>query len=198
MLPGIFLAAGISKRFGSLKLIYPFKNEPLLVRGLRSCVRSELKEVIVVLGYEAEKVKKVIEEYFPGNQKLRTTINDNFSEGMISSFNSGLEILDKGTRGVMMILADMPFISASTINKLIDSWNGDDMIIPEVNGSFTHPRIIPSCLFPAFLGLDQFNSGKDILVKNKNKIKTVVFENKGEFIDIDKKNDLKKFPPDYK
>ena len=163
MLPGIFLAAGKGKRFGSQKLTYPFKNEPLIVRGLRSCIQSELNEIIVVLGYESDKVKKVIEEYFSGNKKLRIIINNDFSKGMISSFNSGLEILDREAKGVMMILADMPFISSSAINKLIESWNGDEMIIPEVNGSYTHPRIIPSCLFPAFLGLDQFNSGKDIL-----------------------------------
>lgn len=192
MLPGIFLAAGIGKRFGSQKLTYCFENEPLLVRGLRSCIRSELDEIIVVIGYEAEKVKKVIEQYFPGNQKLRITINNSFSEGMISSFNSGLEILDKNSRGVMMILADMPFVRSSTINKLIESWNGDEMIIPEVNGNFAHPRIIPSCLFPDFLGLDQLNSGKEILEKSRNKVKTVVFENSDEFKDIDSKNDLKK------
>ena len=196
MLPGIFLAAGIGKRFGSQKLTYSFEYEPLLVRGLRSCIQSELNEIIIVLGYEAEKVKKVIKEYFPGNQKLRFTINNSFSEGMISSFNSGLEILDEETRGVMMILADMPFVSSSTINKLIKSWDGDEMIIPEVNGNFTHPRIIPSCLFPAFLGLEQLNSGKDILGNNRNIIKTIVFENIGEFMDIDSKSDLKKFLPD--
>ena len=190
MLPGIFLAAGTGQRFGSQKLTYPFENEPIIVRGLRSCIQSELNEIIVVLGYESEKVKKVIEEYFPGNKKLRTIINHDFSKGMISSFNSGLEILDRESEGVMMILADMPFVSSSVINKLIESWNGDEMIIPEVNGSYTHPRIIPSCLFPAFLGLDQFNSGKDILNKNRNKIKTVIFENSREFMDIDSKNDL--------
>ncbi len=193
MLPGIFLAAGIGRRFGSQKLTYPFENEPLIVRGMRSCIQSELSEIIIVLGYEAEKVKKVIGEYFPGNKKLRIIINNNFSEGMISSFNSGLEILDRETEGVMMVLADMPFISSSVINKLIESWNGNEIIIPEVNGSYTHPRIIPSCLFSAFLDLGQFNSGKDVLTKNRNKIKTIVFENSGEFMDIDSKNDLIKF-----
>ena len=67
------------------------------------------------------------------------------------------------------------------------------MIIPEVNGSYNHPRIIPSCLFPDFFGLDQLNSGKDVLSKNRGRIKTVIFENGEEFLDIDSKNDLSKF-----
>ncbi len=196
MLPGIFLAAGLGERFGSQKLIYPFENEPLLVRGLRSCIRSKLSEIIIVLGYESGEVKQIIEEYFPGDQKLRIIKNKDFSKGMISSFNSGLELLDGKTRGVMMIFADMPFVSSSTINKLIESWNGNEMIIPEVNGSYTHPRIIPSFLFPDFLGLDQFNTGKDIIRDNRDKIKTVVFENREEFMDVDSKSDLKGFPSD--
>ena len=193
MIPGIFLAAGLGSRFGSQKLTTLIGGEPLIVKGLRSCIRSDLIEIIVVLGYEAEKLKKLINEYFPDNKKLRTIVNNDYSKGMISSFNSGLGILDKNTKEVMMILADMPFVSSSTINKLIVSRNGEKMIIPEVNGSYTHPRIIPSCLFPAFFGLDQLNSGKDVLSKNRGRIKTVIFENGEEFMDIDSKNDLSKF-----
>jgi len=190
MIPGIYLAAGSGERFGSQKLLSIIGGRPVIIRGLESCLNSGLSEIIVVLGFESEKVDQVIREHFPGNKKLQTMVNPDYKQGIISSFNSGLSCIKEDAEGAMMILADMPFIKSSTINRLIGSWRGNEIVMPELNGKPSHPRIFPADIFPEFLQSDQFISGKEILFKNRNRIKSVVFENDQEFRDIDTKSDL--------
>ncbi|MEN8222756.1 MAG: nucleotidyltransferase family protein [Acidobacteriota bacterium] len=190
MVAGIFLAAGEGRRFGSGKLLSPVDGVPVIVRSLKASVESSLGEIIVVLGHEADLIEKKIREYFAGTGKLRIVINSNFKEGMISSLNCGLKELKEGTDGAMMILGDMPFVRSDTINKLIRSWNGRDFLIPEVNGKKVHPRIIPEAVFKDFQELDSLGSGKAVLEKNRNIIKTVAFRSEKEFRDIDLRSDL--------
>jgi len=190
MVPGIFLAAGEGKRFGSGKLLSILDGTPLIVKSLKASVESSLEEIYVVLGHEAEKIEKSIRDYFPGNGKIKILINPDYKKGMISSFNTGLSELKDGTSGAVMILADMPFIRSETINKLIRSWNGSDLLIPEVNGKKTHPRILPASVFNDFLKIGFLVSGKEVLGKNRRKIKTVLFRDDKEFRDIDLESDL--------
>ncbi len=190
MVPGIFLAAGEGKRFGSGKLLSMVEGKPLIIKSLEASLESSLEEVYVVLGHEAEKIEKIIGDYFQGTGKLKILINPDYEKGMISSLNRGLLELREGTSGAVMILGDMPFIRSDTFDKLIRSWNGNDFLIPEVNGKKTHPRIIPASVFKDFLEMESFISGKEVLEKNRSIIKTVLFGNEKEFRDIDLKSDI--------
>jgi len=195
MIPGIFLAAGRGERFGSQKLLSLIRDKPVIIMGLENCLNSKLSKIIVVLGFQSEKVDKVIRAYFPEDRKLQVIVNPDYQQGIISSFNSGLSCLEEDAEGAMMILADMPFIRTFTINRLIGSWGGNDIVLPELNGKPSHPRIFPAAVFPEFLQAGQFNSGKDILNNNRNRIKSVLFDNEPEFRDIDTKSDLMKTWP---
>ncbi len=190
MVPGIFLAAGEGKRFGPGKLLSRVDGEPLIVKSLRASVDSTLEEIYVVIGHDADKIKKVIEIFFQSCRKIKIVVNPDYGKGMISSLNTGLSELRDGTSGVMMILGDMPFVSSDVIDRLIRSWNGSDFLIPEVNGKKTHPRIIPASIFKDFQKTESLISGKEILDKNRRIIKTVLFRDEKEFRDIDLKSDL--------
>jgi len=190
IISGVFLAAGAGVRFGSQKILADMDGVSVIVKGLKSCTASDLDEIIVVLGYKSNEVREEIEKYFPDNNKLRIAVNQNYSKGLISSFNTGLKLLSVKCTGAMMLLGDMPFVSTETINCLIAVSEVNKIILPEVDGKFFHPRIIPSEIFHDFLELEEQNSGKDILNRNRNIIKSVVFENKYEFYDIDTKDDL--------
>lgn len=190
MVPGIFLAAGEGKRFGAEKLLFPLDGEPLFIRSLRASCESSLEEIVVVLGHDAEKIEQAIREYILDLRKIKIVINPRYKEGMISSFNSGLSVLNGDEKGALMILADMPFVRSATIDKLIRSWNGRDFLIPEINGEKRHPRIIPRILFKEFLEMGSLHSGMAVLEKNRDLIKTLSFVNDKEFRDIDQLSDI--------
>ena len=191
MITGIFLAAGKGDRFGSQKMVALTGGNPLFFQGLKSCSLSGLNEIIVVLGFEAEQVKKKIDEYFPGSGKIRTIINRNYERGMISSFNAGLRILNNNVDGAMMILGDMPFISSNSIDRIIARWSKGKFVIPEVNEILTHPRIIPKEIFQDFFELEYSSTGKSVILKNQDIIEIVKFKDEEEFKDIDTEFQLK-------
>ncbi len=72
----IILAAGKSIRFGSNKLIYKLDGETLIERVVRSCLESKAHEVVVVVGYEANKIAETLR-----NLSCRIVHNPSFEKG---------------------------------------------------------------------------------------------------------------------
>jgi len=190
MIPGILLAAGSGTRFGSQKLLALTAGRPVIVRTLENCLFSGLSDIFLILGHESEKVKAVIGQYFSGEKRVNIVFNPDYQRGIISSFISGLSQLSGRSTGAMMLLADMPFVRPATIDRLMTSWNGSDILLPEVNGRTTHPRIFPADVFDDFFRSGQMRTGREILIRNRARIKTIGFGNDQEFRDIDTVEDL--------
>ena len=63
MISAIILAAGQSKRIvQENKLLKIYKKKPLINHALNSVIKSKVSKIIIVLGYESHKVKKIISE----------------------------------------------------------------------------------------------------------------------------------------
>jgi len=59
VISAIFLAAGQSKRLKKEnKLIKIYKKKPLVNHSLKSLIKSKIGKIIIVLGFEKNKVKK--------------------------------------------------------------------------------------------------------------------------------------------
>ena len=60
MISAILLAAGQSKRLiKENKLTKIYKNKPLINHSLNSLIKSKIVKIIIVSGYEKNKLKKV-------------------------------------------------------------------------------------------------------------------------------------------
>src|SRR5437867_2188314 len=57
MVSALVPAAGMSTRVGSNKLLLPFKGKPLIAHAVDTLLASAADEIVVVLGYEAERVR---------------------------------------------------------------------------------------------------------------------------------------------
>ena len=118
MIKAIFLAAGQSKRFKSEnKLIKLYKKTPLINYSLKALQKSKVNKVIIVLGHDHKKVKKIITK----NKKNIFIYNKNFKKGMASSIKVGLRKITKSDEGFIIVQSDMPFIKTVNINKIFDS-----------------------------------------------------------------------------
>ena len=61
MISAIILAAGQSKRLiKENKLLKIYKKKPLLNHAINSVIKSKASKIIIVLGYESNKVKKFL------------------------------------------------------------------------------------------------------------------------------------------
>ena len=118
MIKAILLAAGQSKRLREEnKLLKIYKNKPLINFSLNSLNKSKVNKIIIVLGYQNKKVKKVIKK----NKKLIFVINKNYKKGMASSIKTGLKKVSKQDKGFIIVQSDMPYIKTRDINRICDS-----------------------------------------------------------------------------
>ena len=118
MIKAILLAAGQSKRLKSEnKLIKKFKNKALINHSLQALFKSKVDKIVIVLGYQNNEVRKVINK----NKKNIFVLNKKFRLGMSSSINTGLKKISKKDKGFIIVQSDMPFIKTSDINKIYNS-----------------------------------------------------------------------------
>ena len=118
MIKAILLAAGQSKRLkGENKLVKIYKKKHLINHTLNALHKSKINKVIIVLGYQYKKIKKIIKK----NKKNIFVINKNYKNGIASSIKTGLKKISKKDKGFIIVQSDMPFIKISDINKLYQS-----------------------------------------------------------------------------
>ena len=118
MISVILLAAGESKRIPfENKLIKSFKNKPLINHILKSLIKSKVNKIIIVLGHEHLKIKKVLLK----SKKITLMINKNYKNGISSSIKFGLKKVTKKNDGFIIVQSDMPFVKSSHINKIYTS-----------------------------------------------------------------------------
>ncbi len=118
MISSILLAAGQSKRMqGENKLLKKYKKKYLINHILNSLIKSKVSKIIIVLGYQNNKLKKIIKK----NKKNVFILNKKFKSGISTSIKSGLKKISKKDKGFIIVQSDMPFIKSSDINKICSS-----------------------------------------------------------------------------
>src|ERR1700745_468190 len=99
MLSAIVLAAGMSTRMGQNKLLLDFKDKPLIAHAVDTLLASEIDEVIVVLGNEAEQVQEKLR-----GRQVRLVENPDFREALSTSVRAGVNAVSRQADGIMVYL----------------------------------------------------------------------------------------------
>ena len=103
---GLILAAGTSSRLGEqTKQLLPWQDTTMLGWVVRRAEASLLDEVVVVVGHEAEAIRRHV-----ALQRARFVEAPDFHEGCTSSIRAGLEALHPQSEAVVLILGDQPGI----------------------------------------------------------------------------------------
>ena len=115
MISAVLLAAGQSKRIErENKLIKKYKGKPLINHILKSLIKSKVNKIIIVLGYESRKIRKITLK----SKKITFVFNSNYKQGISSSIKFGLKKIIKKNKGFIIVQSDMPMITSSLINKI--------------------------------------------------------------------------------
>ena len=125
MISAVILAAGESRRMGEQnKLLLPIGGEVLILKFVKSVCASDVDDVLVVVGHEAEKIKDILQ-----GQPVRFVANPSYLVGMTTSIQSGVRAVSPESDGLLICLSDMPFAETSDFNCLIHAFN--DFRLPE-------------------------------------------------------------------
>jgi molybdenum cofactor cytidylyltransferase len=183
----ILLAAGASRRLGKPKQLLLYNGQSLLQHNMNIASGSLAKQVIVVLGANAEAILSEIDQ-----EMVHVAINTGWEEGMASSIRCGLNELlkaDPFSEGAIVMVCDQPFVSASLLNNLVTTYQetGKPIIASSYENTFGPPALFHKSMFTELLQLKGDTGARKIIQQHANEVGIVPFP-QGD-IDIDKQSD---------
>ncbi len=185
----VILAAGESRRSGDAnKLLFEAGGAPLVRRAAGAALASRAAEVITVTGYEADLIISVL-----AGLDLRVVHNPDYHDGLSTSLKAGISAVPEGRTGALVLLADMPRISADIIDLLIGRFEDGgetDICAPVFDRRRGHPVLWPRRFFPQLLGVSGDTGGRDLLKMNADEISAVEVDTADIHFDIDGPGDL--------
>ena len=190
MIKAILLAAGKSKRLKSEnKLIKIYKKKPLINHGVKSLIKSKVNKIIIVLGFESKKLKKIIKK----NRKISFTFNKYYKKGMSSSIKQGLKKISKKDKGFIIVQSDMPFITTSNINKICNSIITKKYLIHilRYKNQMGNPVGFDISILDKFKKIKGNIGAKYMVKKLKNRANFIAVSSKKFFKDLDKPSDFR-------
>jgi molybdenum cofactor cytidylyltransferase len=156
----VVLAAGGSTRMGRPKLALPVRGEPMIRRVARAAQESRCREVIVVLGTHAEIYRPLLD-----GLDVRIVMNTDPGEGMGSSIRVGVAAIAPEAAGVVILLADQPFVTGEIINRLLKAAVAQRRpIVASAYGNTTGPPVyFGREMFPALLALSGDQGARSVI-----------------------------------
>ena len=186
------MASGFGSRFGSNKLLIPFKGKELYRHGLDCICRAaeELEkegrrtEVLVVSQYE--EILKQAE-----SQGLLAVLNRFSGEGITASLRLGTDSASPESEALLFSVADQPYMSPFTLKKFIHGFRLSGKGIGCVchQGKRGNPAIFSRAYRQELMGLRGDRGGSVIMKAHPEDVWTMEVPEE-ELKDIDRTEDL--------
>ncbi len=184
----LVLAAGRSARMGGdNKLLAEVDGVPLVLRAVNAALASRAASVTVVTGHEAERVKSAL-----ARRRLDIVHNPEFAEGMSTSLRRGLAAVPADTQAVVVLLADMPRISAAHVDRLIEAFDPAQpaIVLPEKDGRRGNPILWPREFFAEMSAVSGDKGARGLLEKHAGRVQRLALDDEAIFLDVDRPEDL--------
>ena len=189
MISAILLAAGQSKRMqGQNKLLKKYKKKYLINHILNTLVKSKVKNIFLVLGFQNLKVRKIIIK----SEKIKCIYNKKYKSGLSSSIQTGLKKISKKNIGFLIVHADMPLVSKRIINVLCSAVKNKnkEIFVPVYKKKFGNPLAFRYSMIKSLKKIKGDKGAKKIIKTNKSKIKLIKVNSKSILIDFDQLQDF--------
>jgi len=189
MISAILLAAGQSKRMnGDNKLIKKYNKKYLINHIIGTLIKSKVDKIIVVLGFQSSKVRKITIK----NKKINFVYNKNYKSGMASSIKTGLKRVSKKNIGFLIVQADMPLISKNIINSIcyVVKKNRKEIIAPTYKGKMGNPIGFKYSMVKILNKVKKDSGAKKIILRNKKRLGLIKVNSKSIFKDFNTKRDF--------
>jgi len=163
MMSMVILAAGKSTRTpGRNKLLAKVEGVPMIRRVVQTALSSKVDEVIVVVGWEEEKIRSAI-----AGINCKVTLNRNFELGQSSSVKAGLAEINEASSAVLILPGDVAKIETKSINLVIEKYDRDGYLIVVAGheGRSGHPILFDKKLFPEIEHISEETFGLKAVVK---------------------------------
>lgn len=180
----VVLAAGRGRRFGKQsKLLAPFRGRPLVRAAVDSALASQASPVLVVGGHRGDAVEAAL-----AGLPVQVVANPDYDLGMSSSLRVGLLALPEGIDGALVLLGDMPRVTAAHLDRLVAAFTaagGESVCVPTHGGRRGNPVLWPARYFPRLVAIEGDRGGRALLTELGEAVVEVEMADDGVLIDVD-------------
>jgi molybdenum cofactor cytidylyltransferase len=185
----VILAAGSSQRMGSPKQLLRLGPKLLLEHALDAVRSACVDEVILVLGFAAEEIRRTI-----ATDGVTVVMNENYREGMGTSLRLGISSISPDARGAFIVLADQPLVRPATLDRMIafHREHTPQIVIPTYRGFRGNPVLLDRTVFPELADTKGDVGCRVIFGSHTQGIHKLPVDDPGILLDADTINDLQK------
>lgn len=183
----VILAAGASTRLGQPKQLVVVKEEPLLARTTRMALQSGYAPIIVVTGFEQEKMQAAL-----AGLPVKFVHNPDWREGMCSSLRCGIQALDFSTKDALLLVCDQVALSVEFLCELLHVHRLHERPITAARyeGRLGVPAIFPAAFFPDLCEIKGDRGARGLLESHANEVTEIEFA--AGAVDLDTPEQLKR------
>ncbi len=185
----LVLAAGQSSRMGGAnKLLAEVDGVPMLLRAVNAALASKAASVTVVLGHEADKAEALL-----AGRRANLVRNPDYAQGMSTSLRAGISALPVEAEAAVVLLADMPSVSAEHVDRLIDAFAAGQpaIVVPQKEGRRGNPILWPREFFAAMRAVAGDQGARGVLEANAGRLRFVDMDDDAIHADVDTPADLR-------
>jgi molybdenum cofactor cytidylyltransferase len=143
---GVVLAAGSSSRLGTNKLLIDLGGETVVQRAVHRALDAGLEPVIVVVGFEADRVAASLQ-----GLDINLVVNRDYLRGMHASLQAGLGRVPADCEAAVVLLADMPLVTSAMSAALVARFRKgpEPLVLSLYGGVQAPPTLYSRALFPS-------------------------------------------------
>ena len=180
----VLLAAGRGTRFGAApKLLAALDGKPLVRHAAEAALASKVRPVVVVLGAHADAVRTALD-----GLDVAFVVNPDFAAGLSTSLRSGLSVLPADSPAAVILLGDMPRVTAGQIDRLAAAYRAarpfPAAIVPVVEGRRGNPVLLDRRILGDALASLSGDHGAGPLLKGRTDVLEIAGE-PGTALDVD-------------
>jgi molybdenum cofactor cytidylyltransferase len=185
-LHAILLAAGSATRFGSPKLLAPWRGQPMLLHAIGTLLEVvQRDQFVVVLGADADRLEPLV-----GQAGVPVVLNPDHASGMASSLRAGLSAMPPQCLAVLIALADQVAITPDDLRRLTDRWLQQPARIAAAgyDGVVGVPAIVPATMFEELREVQGDRGAREVLKRRAGQVDVVSMP--AAAVDVDTPADL--------
>ena len=170
MTSAIVLAAGLSRRMGTSKLLLAYEGTTVLRHATEHVLAAGILEVVVVVGPHHEATARALE-----GLPVRFAVNPTPEAGQGSSVGVGVRALAPGTTAVLVALGDQPDVPAGVIPALLEAIQalGKSIAVPRYVDGLGNPVLFASPVFPELLDLPGDRGARTVVERERSRLAIV-------------------------
>ncbi|MEQ8249063.1 MAG: molybdopterin-binding/glycosyltransferase family 2 protein [Alphaproteobacteria bacterium] len=180
----VVLAAGQSRRMGAAnKLLEAVHGEAMVRRVVAHAQASQAADVVVVLGHQGERVRAAL-----ADTGVSFTDSPHFADGLSASLKAGIAAVPSASDGAVVLLGDMPGVTADHIDRLIAGFNpveGRGICVPTTRGKRGNPVLWGRAFFDEIASLSGDVGARHLIGTHQDAVCEVALEDDAIFVDVD-------------